>query len=389
MIEIDVPSHYVGREQAFVKHHFLRSYLERLVHKIASVYDEVVYVDGYSGPWKSEDEAYADTSFGIALQSLTAARKSWLEMPQRRRDVRMTAHLVEKQIGPFRELSGIGGQFSQVTVHPHRGDFVGLAPTIANSLPSRAFTFSLIDPKGFKIDLEALRPLLSRPRSEVVFNFMFDFANRFTVLPSLSNTYDRLFPGVDWRARLAAVSDDPNAGPAERKAAFLECFKDAVREVGGFTYVADVDIRYPGKDRTYYFLVYGTRDARGIEVFRDCQVKALEAQSTIAGQMSIAKRETAGQSSLFGTEWEKPAVSHRQFLGEERAAARSTLLEIATKSPGAAWGSVWPRLLAAHAIRKTDAGAIANSLRKEAAIEFPGWPSGKRVPSDEYRVFAV
>lgn len=387
MIEVEVPPHYAGREQAFVKHHFLKQYLESFAFKIASAYDELVYVDGYSGPWKSGDENYGDTSFGIALQSLTSARKTWLDVPHRCRDVRMTAHLVEQQAGPYRELERIGARFSEVLVHPHKGDFLELAPAIASAIPQRAFTFSLIDPKGFKLDLEALKPLIARPRSEVVFNFMYDFANRFTVLPSLADTYDRLLPGIDWRARLAAVADDTDAGPAERKAAFLSCFKDAVKSIGGYTYVADVDIRYPGKDRTYYFLVYGTREPRGIEVFRDCQVKALEAQSQIAGQKSLAKREANGQSSLFGTGWETAMVSHRQFLEDERRAARSNLLDLVAKKPGSQWCRVWPTLLADHAIRKTDAGAIAGSLRKEGVLHFPDWQGKKRVPDDSYRLY--
>ena len=229
MIEVEVPAHYTGREQAFVKHHFLRNYLERLVHKIASVYDEVVYIDGYSGPWKSGGEAYGDTSFGIALQSMTAARQSWLDIPQRRRNVRMTAHLVEKQAQPFAELQTIGTLFPEVTVHPHRGDFLALAPNIATRIPTRAFSFSLIDPKGFKLDLESLRPLLARKQSEVVFNFMYDFANRFTSLDSLADTYDRLLPGIDWRTRLA-VADA--AGPTERKAAFVRTQLEAQIEEG-------------------------------------------------------------------------------------------------------------------------------------------------------------
>jgi len=383
MIDIEVPPHYVGREQAFVKHHFLRNYLERLVHKIASAYDEVVYVDGYSGPWKSGGEAYTDTSFGIALQSMTDARQSWLDMPQHRRNVRMTAHLVEKQTQPFAELETIGTLFPHVTVHPYCGDFLNVAPQIAARIPSRAFTFSLIDPKGFKLDLEALRPLLARPQSEVVFNFMFDFANRFTTLESLGDTYDRLLPGIDWRPRIASADA---AGPTERKAAFLACFKEAVKSVGGYKYVADVDIRYPGTNRTFYFLVYGTREPPGIAVFRDCQIKALEAQSMISGQRSLQKRETAGQGSLFDSSWETAPVTHRQFLDDQRQAAKQSLLHIAETEPGSRWGKVWPRLLADHAIRKTDAGVIAAALKKSGEIVFTGWEANKRVPSDDYQL---
>ena len=36
---------YKGREQSYVKHIFLERYLESLVHKTASAYGHVVYVD--------------------------------------------------------------------------------------------------------------------------------------------------------------------------------------------------------------------------------------------------------------------------------------------------------------------------------------------------------
>lgn len=386
MIELEVPEHYAGREQAYVKHQFLKEYLEKLAFKIASAFDELVYVDGYSGPWKSGDENYGDTSFGIALDRLTAARRTWREMQGRARNVRMTAHLVEQKTAPYRELEGIGNRFPEVIVHPHKGDFLQLAPSIASAIPPRAFTFSLIDPKGFKLDLEALKPLLARPQSEVVFNFMYEFANRFVEHPDLMQTFDRLFPGVDWRPRFAALLADPNSGPDERKAFLLSCFKEAVRTVGGFKYVADVDVRHPGKKRTYYFLVYATRDPHGIEVFRDAQVKALAAQAEIAGQKSLAKREAAGQPSLFGTELECAGIDYRQFLDNERNAARSLMMRIAAEEPGIRWGDVWPRLLAANAIRKTDAGAIAGALRKAEMVSFPEWKGRKRVPDDGYHL---
>ena len=78
------PLKYVGREQALVKRYFLKAYLESLIYKTASAYDEVVYVDGFSGPWQSTGEDFEDTSFGIALDALRKAKASWKE---RGRDV--------------------------------------------------------------------------------------------------------------------------------------------------------------------------------------------------------------------------------------------------------------------------------------------------------------
>lgn len=118
MIELEIPEHYKGREPAFIKHYFLRQYVEKLAFKIASAFDELVYVDGYSGPWKSGTENYEDTSFGIALQCLTKARTTWKGMKHRPRDVRMTSHLVEADLDAFNELETIGPRFPEVSVFP-------------------------------------------------------------------------------------------------------------------------------------------------------------------------------------------------------------------------------------------------------------------------------
>jgi hypothetical protein len=71
---------YAGREQSYVKHVFLESYLEALVHKTASKYSHIVYVDGFAGPWQSANERFQDTSFGIALNALRRAKGSWKEI---------------------------------------------------------------------------------------------------------------------------------------------------------------------------------------------------------------------------------------------------------------------------------------------------------------------
>ena len=67
---------YVGREQSYVKHVFLERYLEALMFKTASVYNHIVYVDGFAGPWQSANEQFEDTSFGIALNALRRAKET-------------------------------------------------------------------------------------------------------------------------------------------------------------------------------------------------------------------------------------------------------------------------------------------------------------------------
>ena len=166
---------YVGREQSYVKHVFLESYLEALVHKTASIFPRIVYVDGFAGPWQSANEKFEDTSFGIALNALRRAKGSW---KKKHRDVRMSAYLVERDPSAYQQLANIPPRYPDVKIKLYNDDFLTVLSKILKDVPKDAFVFFLIDPKGWRIPLGALKALLARPRSEVIFNFMFDFINR-------------------------------------------------------------------------------------------------------------------------------------------------------------------------------------------------------------------
>ena len=122
-------SNYVGREQAFVKHFFLASYLESLIYKTAGKFDEVAYVDGFSGPWQSTGEDFADTSFGIALAALRKAKASWKEHG---RDVRMSAYLVEKSPSAYANLEAIKARFPDIAIptHPSNTTYLKVWPRV-------------------------------------------------------------------------------------------------------------------------------------------------------------------------------------------------------------------------------------------------------------------
>jgi hypothetical protein len=130
-----------------------------------------------------------------------------MQDPAQRRQVKMTAHLVEKDDAAFARLAALQAMFPDVEIIPHHGDFTQVAPRIAGQLAPSAFSFVLIDPKGWSVDLVAIRPLIARENCEVVFNFMFDFINRFALSddPAIAGQLDRLIPGRDWRAAIRAI----------------------------------------------------------------------------------------------------------------------------------------------------------------------------------------
>ena len=226
-------SDYVGREQSYVKHVFLERYLERLVHKTASTYPHIVYVDGFAGPWQSANEKCEDTSFGIALNALRRAKASWKE---RHHDVKMSAFLVERDAEAYRHLVQVPTKYPDVAIKTYAADFLVALPDILKDIPKDAFAFFLIDPKGRRIPLNTLAPMFARPSSEAIFNFMFEFINRAASIddPIIINGLDELIPYGDWRTKLKEAERvaQGRLGSNERKSILVGAFTESLGRLG-------------------------------------------------------------------------------------------------------------------------------------------------------------
>jgi three-Cys-motif partner protein len=381
---------YTGREQAYVKHVFLENYLEALVHKTASTYRHIVYVDGFAGPWQSANERFEDTSFGIALHALRQAKESWKQMG---RNVRMSAHLVERDATAYAKLAEVPKRFPDVSVSTYYGDFVALIPTILKVIPSDAFAFFFIDPKGWRIPLQQLAPLLSRANSEVIFNFMFDFINRAVNIgdANIVAGLNELIPHGDWRSKIteAETRGDGNLTPEARKTVLVSAFTESLAKLGNYRFVAETTILRPLRDRPLYCLCYATRHPRGIEVFRDCQIKALQEQSATRAAVKLQHAaKTSGQAEMFESLHDMGPDELNAFLANERQQAERALLELTPQKPAAIrYETLWPEVLARHVIRRPQVNELAVKLRKAQALEFPDWEKGKRVPQPSYRTW--
>jgi len=115
----------------------------------------------------------------------------------------MTAVLVEHQEKAYAQLATIQPRFPDIEVKPYHADFISIVPNIVADIPRVAFAFFLIDPKGWDIPLLKLMPMLARPKSEVTFNFMFEFINRAASMSDADTVaaLNELMPYGDWRQR--------------------------------------------------------------------------------------------------------------------------------------------------------------------------------------------
>jgi hypothetical protein len=237
-----------------------------------------------------------------------------------------------------------------------------------------------------------LKPLLSRPHSEVIFNFMFDFINRAASIrdPTVVAGLNELIPHGDWRTTLEAAESAKASGLTsdERKAILVEAFASNLAHYGNYDYVAETTVLRPVKDRPLYCLFYATRHPRGIEVFRDCQAEALKEQSKTRAATKMKHAEAmSGQAEIFQSLHDMAPDDLIAFQKAEHAAAEGTLLRLSPERPSSIlYEKLWPQVLARHVVRKVDVNQIAARLRAEGRLAFPDWEKNKRIPQPQYRV---
>ena len=118
---------------------------------------------------------------------------------------------------------------------------------------------------------------------------------------------------------------------------------------------------------------YVTRHPTGLEVFRDCQIKALNEQSKTRATVKVTNvAASSGQGEFFESRHDMGPDELKKFLENEVALAEKTLLELTPKQPGSIkYEKLWPQVLARHVVRKPDVNKIGANLRKKRSVALP------------------
>lgn len=298
-----IPSPYVGREQAYIKHLLLDGYLERLLYIVGWSanklgHEEIIFVDCFAGPWKDESDDLASTSIAISMNLLSMVQYALEKVGK---SVKFRAVYVEKDDGAFGRLSQFLATHSPSNVKTAaiHGDFTRSIPDILARCPTKSFAFFFIDPKGWMaVKPDILQPLLERPRSEFLINFMYDFINRAASMNALRDDIAALLGGQ------LDVEKIPS-NPAQREQFLLERYRSALAErvstanakaLSGYVTILD-----PTVDRTKYHLIYLTRHPKGIIEFMKQSEKLAGVQSAVRNAAKYNKQTQADRTGdLFG-----------------------------------------------------------------------------------------
>ncbi len=377
------PSHYEGREQTYVKHFFLENYLERVAFNIYSFQTDFVFVDGFSGPWKSKNEKFEDTSFKIAIDKLRAIRKSLLET--RRKKVDFRCMFIEKHRKPFRELKSAVDGIEDVEIKLVHGEFENHIADI-QEFCKNSFSLIFVDPKGWQgIAMEKISPLFGL-RGEVLINFMSDYINRFLndPRPEIAASFDALFGGswyLEWQ-NLVELG-------LSREAAAIEVYTKKLKNRGNFKYVTYTRILKPESERTYFYLIYATGHRKGIQEFRKIEKKTVAEQKRVRDAIKYhAQVAKTGMKSLFDEPLDDTARS--SFEEEKRVQMRlgyATLISIFEANPdGIAFGEILGEVLQTPLVWENDLKDWIRELRNQGEIGIPELKIRQREPRPEYLI---
>ena len=244
---------YAGREQTKAKHFILKRYLQALAFKVLT-FQDITYVDGFSGPWQTKKQNLSDSSFMIAISVLQDAQKQYLDRIGIRRRIR--CFFSETDPEAFAQLQAAVAPFHKphegFEIKTYCGRFVDAVREIQTFI-GNSFPLVFIDPTGWTgYPLDKIKALFARPKCEVLINFMYAFVSRF-VSSGQEDTIASLDPilgGPGWHDRLDANLD---RGPAVEK-----LFRETLKSAGNFDFVISTKIDKATTERPHYFITYWT-----------------------------------------------------------------------------------------------------------------------------------
>jgi three-Cys-motif partner protein len=369
---------YAGREQTEAKHFILKRYLEELAFKILT-FNDIAYVDGFSGPWEAKTENFSDSSFMIAIGVLKDAQKRIYQRGGKLRRVR--CFLSESNAGSYAQLKASVVPFhdpeNRFEVKTFHGEFEDAVTEIQTFIGS-SFPLIFIDPTGWSgYPFDKIKPLFAAPKCEVLVNFMYDFVNRFShsADPHIVKSLDPILGGPGWQDRLDAT--------LARGAEVERLFRETLQKAGNFAYVVSTRIDRATAERPHFFIAYGTKNRAGLIAFREAEYAAQRSHAKNRANANEKKREEKSRTrDLFaGHDAQVKEETIDDVVDQQMTLASYDLLKALSQSESLVFSVAVERLLQPFMLRETNVKDICVRLSKAGKIENT-WGGGNRKPRD-------
>ncbi len=297
------------------KHDLLRRYLPRFAGKTGSRAPGVVYLDGYAGRGRYQDESPASAERILQIAEQQAAQ-----------GISYRLFFYERDPESCAALDGVVGEYVRrgVQAEAVRCKAISGLDQVVSAAESKPL-FLFLDPCGLGIPFLVLTRTLSGPRAaqwpptEVLLNFSLEAVRRIAghVTSATPNEktmvrLDEALGGRWWRDLVRQGVSDHAVDEIVRG------FMGRLGRATGMQILA-IPVRRDPAHKPVYFLVFGTRNPLGIWHFGDDTARAMETWWSTFDAKEAAKLD---QQSLFPA-----SLLMRQDLSEVEAKARPVIAE--------------------------------------------------------------
>lgn len=366
----------------------LEEYLPDWAYKVGTTWDSLVYIDGFAGPWGTKHPDYADSSFGVAIESLRQCQEGMKSA--RGRYLPVEAILVEQNKTAFHHLEEFATKKRHLGfgVHALCGDFVDKIKdinAIVRQNTRHPFRFIFLDPKGWAdIPMQKLQPFLTSRSCEVLINLMTKHIIRFPEAETRAESYRSLF------GRPEVLDILRNSVGEERAEQAVREYCRSLRILCKFDYVSSAAILEPDEERIRYFLVYATHHPRGVYVFKSAEMKAAKIQEDIRIDRQIQKTGQPG----FQFDDTSPVSNftvklHRRYAERAREKVIEVLLE--NLSPeGIPYATLFCEAMAFPLVTPNDLINWLEGMKPDIRIQLAGSRRRKKPnPLEDDRIIVV
>ena len=360
---------YEDREQTAVKHQVLTRYLSAFVPIVGSWASDIAYIDCLAGPRESADASFRDTSFARAIEVLRSTRKV---LAERGKFPRMRCLFIERNPTAFGQLKQYCDGVSDIEVNAQNWDFTEHIDNIvrfAKEQP-KSFPFFFVDPTGWEpLQIDVIAPILSMNPGEVLITLMTSWITRF--LSDQTKGFHRLL-GAEVPRILQLDGED-------QEEEIVRCYANSVREAGKFQYVCTLPVMKPDQDAFHYYMIYGTRHPRGVEVFKETEKNVIPFMHETRAQAQQRRRyEQSGQSAMFSAAAQYREKKFTRFQLKNLELARRQLKKILESSNELLFDDAWTVAMQYPAVSESDLHEWLREWKTAGLLQITNEQAGRR-----------
>lgn len=363
---------YEGREQTEVKHKILERYLSAFAPIVGNWAADIVYVDCLAGPWEARGANLEDTSFSRSINVLRGAKDL---LAGRGKHPSFRCLLIEDKLESFNQLNDFAIRTKDIDVTAKQWDFSRYVDQIIGFVKERkgSFPFFFIDPTGWELlAIDLIKPILVQKPGEVLLNLMTSWIKRF-LSDELKNFERLLGPEV---GRLRQLAGD------EQEEELVRRYAQSVKKAGAFDYVCTLPVLKAGADMFHFWMIYGTRHPKGVEVFKNTERVVIPFMHETRAKVQQKKNFvlSGGQMSLLSADETYYEQRLTRLRDKNRELARTELAAYLKTSKAARFDDAWARVMQFSLVTESDLKGWVEGWVKAGKLRIMNMRSSERVP---------